>query len=305
MGLRESSHTSRTIPFSIIGIGRIFGTMQQSWHNLYKVSDLFFCPHRFHKHHESGTSVWHVVKYKGCYPIGCVSFAWKCRKFDDGHRCPRDKKHVGKDCFSCPCFYDIKLAFAPELQVESAAFDEFQKDFAEFEEWVQGLSAKRIEVRGAVRSISPLLENHGDNGCLRIACRGVLLHLSDGVFRYDRFLDPFYARLSFSMHDRIRLAVGDTIDMMGQLEIDRGRFVFSKVGDIDIVRQGDGETITSSQLRQTKFTGSAIDGQPGKCLRCAHGLLIDSPRSDGRSSPRRLLYCLKGVADHRFCPYGI
>ena len=303
--LWESSYTSRTIPFSIIQIGRIFSAMQQSWRNLYKVSDLFFCPHRLHKHHESGTSVWHVVKYKECYPNGCVSFAWKCRKFDDGHKCPRSKKHVGKDCSSCSFFYDLKLAYSPELKAESSEYDRFRKDFAEFEEWVREMSGKRIEVRGKIKSVNPLLTNHGSNGSLRIACRGALLSMVDGIFGYDLCRDPFYARLSFDVYDRAKLAVGDEIDMMGQLEIDRGRFVFGKVGNIDIVRTENGETIPSSQLKQAKFTGTVIDGQPAKCLRCPHGLLIDSSQSDGRSSPRRLLYCTKGVADYHFCPYNV
>jgi hypothetical protein len=133
----------------------------------------------------------------------------------------------------------------------------------------------------------------------------VLLYLSDGVFGYDRFLDPFYARLTFDVYDRAELAVGDEIDMKGQLEIDRGRFVFGKVGNIDIIRSENGEIIPSSQLKRAKFSGAVIDGQPTKCLRCPHGLLIDSSQSDGRSSPRRLLYCTKGVADYHFCPYNV
>jgi hypothetical protein len=103
----------------------------------------------------------------------------------------------------------------------------------------------------------------------------------------------------------MELGVGDVLDMKGQLEIDRGRFVFGKVGNIDIVSSEDGDTIPSSQLKQAKFTGTVIDGQPAKCLRCPHGLLIDSSQSDGRSSPRRLLYCTKGIADYHFCPYSV
>lgn len=279
--------------------------MQRSWRNLYKVSDLFSCPHRLHKHHESGTSVWHVIKFKGCYPDGCVSFAWKCRKFDDGHKCPRRKKHVGKDCASCRYFYDLKQAFSPDLKADPADYERFRKDLADFEEWIDEISGRRIEVRGRIKSINPWLTNRGDNGSIRIACRGALLYLVDGVFAYDLFLDPFYARLSFDVYDRAELAVGDVIDMKAQLEIDRGRFVFGKVGSIEIVDHGSGGSLTSSELRQMKFTGTVVDGQPAKCLRCPHGLLIDSQQSDGRSAPRRLLYCKKGVADYRFCPYHV
>ncbi len=305
LDLWESSHTNRTISFNIRQIERIFVLVQQSWRNLYKVTDLFSCPHRLHKHHESGTSVWHVLKYKACFPDGCVTFAWKCTKFDDGHKCPRNKKHVGKDCFSCPHFYDLKLAYSPDVQVDDVDYARFRSDFSEFEEWVNGLTGKRVEIRGRIKTVNPLLTNEGDNGNFRIACRGVLLYLTDGIFGYDIFEDPFYARLSFSAYDRINVAVGDTLDMKGQLEIDRGRFVFGKVGDIEVVRRGESEPIPSSQLKQAKFTGTVVDGQPAKCLLCAHGLLIDSSNSDGRSAPRRLLYCIKGVADYHFCPYTI
>jgi hypothetical protein len=267
------------------------------------VSDLFFCPQRLHKHHESGTSAWHILKYKRCYPEGCISFAWKCLKFDDGHKCHRGKKHVGKDCFSCPFFYDLKNSFQPELRVTPEEYGKFESEFAEFEEWLGEIVGKRIEVRGQIKSINPLLTNYGESGALSIACRGILLYFREGIFGYDRFLDPFYARLSFEVYDRARVSVGDEIDFKGELLIDRGRLVFEKVGSVEVIRSSGEAPVEVGELRQVKFTGSLIDGQPAKCLRCRHGLLIDNAASDGRSTPRRLMYCAKGVADYRYCPY--
>jgi hypothetical protein len=277
--------------------------MQESWRNQYKASDLFFCPQRLHKHHENGTSVWHILKYKSCFPQGCISFLWKCRKFDDGHKCHRGKKHVGKDCFSCSFFYDLKNAFQPELLVSHDEYQEFAKEFAAFEEWIVGISGKRIEVRGKITSISPLLTNYGENGLANVSCRGILLYFREGIFKYDRFLDPFYARLSFDVYDRSGVVVGDEIDFKGELLIDRGRFVFEKVGSVEVIRAAGGDQVPANQLRQVKYTGTVIESQPAKCLRCRHGLLIDNAASDGRSTPRRLMYCAKGVADYRYCPH--
>ncbi len=279
--------------------------MQRQWHNLYKRDDLFYCPHRLHKHRERGTSAWHILKNKGCYPQGCFSFRWRCRKFDDGHACPRKKKHVGKDCFSCPFFYDLKEAYQPELRVEAAEYDAFTRELADFEDWLETILGKRIEVRGEVASVNPLLVNHGNNGSLRIAGQGVLLYFREGIFGYDQFLDPFYARLSFDVYRRSEVAVGDEIDMMGELQIDRGRFVFRRVGGIEKIHDAGNRPVPTQTLREAKFTGTMIDGQPAKCMRCSHGLLIDSVNGDGRSQPRRLMYCTKGVADYRFCPYNV
>ena len=279
--------------------------MQTEWRNLYKRSDIFFCPHRLHKHRESGTSAWHILKNKGCFPAGCMSFRWRCQKFENGQKCHRDKKHVGKDCFSCPFFFDIKESHQPELKIEQSEYDKFIRQFEEFEEWVGELRGKRIEVRGTVASINPLLVNHGENGNLKIAGRGVLLYFRDGIFGYDKFLDPFYARLSFDVYERAEIAVGDEIDLKAQLEIDRGRFVFERVGSIERIHESGNDPVATSQFRQAKFTGTMIDGQPAKCLRCRHGLLIDSLNGDGRSQPRRLMYCTKGVADYRYCPYNV
>ncbi len=279
--------------------------MQREWRNLYKRDDIFFCPHRLHKHRESGTSAWHILKHKGCFPQGCFSFRWRCRKFDDGHVCPRKKKHVGKDCFSCPFFYDLKEAYQPELKIETGEYESFQRELAEFEDWVEERRGKRIEVRGEVASVNPLLVNHGENGSLRIEGRGVLLYFREGIMGYDRFLDPFYARLSFDVYRRSGVAVGDEIDMKGELQIDRGRFVFRRVGSVEKIRSSGSAPVPIQRFREAKFTGTMIDGQPAKCLRCPHGLLIDSVNGDGRSQPRRLMYCTKGVADYRYCPYNV
>jgi hypothetical protein len=278
--------------------------MQRQWRNLYKRADIFFCPHRLHKHHESGTSVWHILKNKGCFPQGCNTFRWRCRKFESGQKCPRDKKHVGKDCFSCPFFYDLKESHQPELRIGADEYEQFKCEFGEFEDWINDLRGKRIEIRGEVVSVNPMLVNFGENGSLRIAGQGVLLYFREGIFGYDRFLDPFYARLSFEVYQRYGVAVGDEIDMKGELQIDRGRFVFRKVGSIEKIRVSGGEPIPVAQLRAAKFTGTMVEGQPAKCLSCLNGLLIDSVNGDGRSQPRRLMYCTKGVADYRYCAYN-
>ncbi len=279
--------------------------MQTEWRNLYKRSDIFFCPHRLHKHRESGTSAWHIIKHKQCFPAGCMTFRWRCRKFESGQKCPRKKKHVGKDCFSCPFFFDVKEAYQPEVKLQQEEYEDFARRFAEFEEWVEGLQGRRIEVRAEVSTINPHLVNHGKNGELRIAGRGVLLYFREGVFQYDKFLDPFYARVSFNVYERYQVAAGDEIDFKGELRIDRGRFVIERVGGIEKIRGGGGEVADLRAFRQARFSGTMIDGQPAKCLRCRHGLLIDSVNGDGRSQPRRLMYCTKGVADYRYCPYNV
>jgi hypothetical protein len=279
--------------------------VQSEWRNLYKRSDVFFCPHRLHKHRESGTSTWHIIRHKQCFPQGCKTFRWRCRKFEAGRKCHRGKKHVGKDCFSCPYFFDIKEVYQPETKLPENEYRNFLREFEEFEDWVTELTRRRIEVRAVVKAINPLLVDHGGNGIPKIAGRGVLLYFGEGIFEYDKFLDPFYARLSFSVYDRYRIAVGDEIDFKGELRIDRGRFVIDRVGGIETIRASGGEIADLKELRQARFTGTVIEGQPAKCLRCPNGLLIDSLNSDGRSQPRRLMYCTKGVADYRYCPYNI
>lgn len=285
-------------------IVRITG-MQRQWRNLYKRADIFFCPHRLHKHHEQGTSAWHILKNKNCYPHGCNTFRWRCQKFEANQKCPRGKKHVGKDCFSCPFFYDLKESYQPDLSIEPVEYEKFQREFAEFEDWIYDLKGKRLEVRGEIASISPLLVNFGENGNLRIAGQGVLLYFRSGILGYDKFLDPLYARLSFEGYLRSGVAVGDEVDFKGELQIDRGRFVFRKVGSIEKIHASGRSPIPVAQLRAAKFTGTMIDGQPSKCMRCPNGLLIDSANGDGRSQPRRLMYCTKGVADYRYCTYNV
>lgn len=275
--------------------------MQRSWRNLYK-ANVFHCGHRLHKHAERGTSAWHILKHKNCYPDGCISFSWKCRLFDQRRKCHRNKKHVGRECFSCKFFYDEKNIFQPEVTVTDEKLKEFQRSFLEFEEWVGELSGRRIELRGEIGRITPHLVMRGDRS-RHVTGGGILLYFREGIFGYDRFIDPFYAVLSTGVYERARVVAGDEIDFKGMLQIDRGRFVFRRVGGIEIVNSNGGDPIPVSRLAQSRFTGSIIEGQPGKCLRCIHGLLIDREVEDGSSRPRRLMYCTEGIADYRYCPY--
>lgn len=275
--------------------------MQRHYRNLYK-TPLFHCGHRLHKHAEKGTSAWHVLKYKRCYPEGCISFDWKCRELEQRGKCHRGKKHVGRDCFSCKFFYDEKNVFQPEIRPSQGSMEEFEKRFSEFEEWVSELEGRRIEVRGVVGRVMPYLLLRS-NQAAHVRSGGVQLYFREGIFGYDRFDDPFYAILSTGVYDRSGVAAGDEIDFKAVLQIDRGRFVFRRVGGIEIIRSEQGDHIDSRELTQARFTGSIIEGQPLKCLRCIHGLLVDDNSSDGRSRPRRYMYCLKGVADYRYCPY--
>ncbi len=274
--------------------------MQKSWSNLYK-ADVFHCGHRLHKHSERGTSAWHILKYKKCYPDGCISFNWKCRLFDQRRKCHRNKKHVGRECFSCKFFYEEKNVFQPEATMTDKEMREFQSDFVEFEEWVDQLTGRRTEVRGRIGRIMPHLVMRGDRG-QHVFGNGILLYFPDGIFGYDRFVDPFYAIASTGVYERARVAAGDEIDFKGVLQVDRGRFVFRRVGGIEVVNSNGNDPVPASRLLQSRFTGSVIEGQPGKCLRCVHGLLVDHDVSDGRSRPRRFMYCTKGIADYRYCP---
>lgn len=274
--------------------------MQTTRRNLYKAT-VFSCPHRLHRHAEKGTSAWHILKQKQCFPGGCLSFVPRCQMFDQNRKCPRKKRRLEPSCASCRYFYEEKRSFQPESKLDEAEYQRFQLELEEFEEWLSELRNRRIEVRGKIEKVMPLLVQQGRNN--NVSCRGALLYFPEGIIVRDRFADPFYARLSFNVYERSRVAAGDEIDFEGQLRVDRGRLVFQQVGGIDRVRDEGGEYVSLSQLRRPQFEGSQISGQPSKCMQCRHGLLIDNLNGDGRLQARRTMYCLKGVADYRFCPY--
>lgn len=292
-------YSSRRKPYRQQERGSIICVMQTERRNLYKAT-IFSCPHRLHRHAEQGTSVWHILKQKQCFPGGCLSFVPRCRQFDQRRKCPRKKRRIEPSCGSCQYFYEEKRSFQPDSTLPADEMKLFQRELAEFEEWLAELRNRRIEGRGRIEKIMPLLVQQGRNN---ISCRGVLLYFREGIIVRDRLVDPFYARLSFNTYERSRVAVGDVIDFEGQLTVDRGRLVFQQVGSIDRVRTDGGDYIDLSELRRTRISGSEINGQPNKCMQCRHGLLIDNLNGDGRTTARRLMYCLKGVADYRYCPY--
>jgi hypothetical protein len=273
--------------------------MQTRRRNLYKAT-IFKCAHRLHRHAEKGTSVWHILKQKECYPGGCLSFRPRCEQFDRRRKCPRKKRRLEPSCASCQYFYEEKRNFQPDPVLSDAEMKRFWRELEEFEDWLGEIKDRRLEVRGKVEKVLPHLVRQQRRS---ITCRGILFFFTTGIIGRDIFEDPFYARLSSNVYERAQIAAGDEIDFEGQLIIDRGRLVFNRVGQIDLVRPGDAEFVSMDNFRRVRIAGSEIDGQPNKCLQCRHGLLIDDLDSDGRSRPRRLMYCLKGVADYRYCPY--
>ena len=276
--------------------------------NLYKAPDIFRCRHDVHRPFKSAMSPFHILQQKQCYPHGCVTFIWKCRLLAKHKKCFRGFEHVGRKCFNCRYFYEEKQHQYPEFRQNGQSAEEFMAAFAEFEDWVHDLQQRRVLAEGTIRAVTPQLffipHKEGQN----LQARGFLARFDQGYIDNQPFEDPFYLSLSPLSQNQLQLRPDDQVEFEAQLHIDRGRFKFHKGGRFHFMQRGQQQALRKADITVALQTYTIQDGQPGKCLSCAHGVLaeriVDAPaRSDkkDKNGPTRLLICLQGVRDYKDC----
>ena len=271
--------------------------------NQYKRQDIFRCVHQAHSAFENVVSVYHVMKQKKCYPNGCIYFLYRCKKLNKGLRCPRNYTHVGRNCFGCQYFYDIKVINHPKIIVDNEKYNEFIKELKDWEDWLSYHLYKEIDFSGEIKTVKPFFKKEiaGKNSKLRF--KGFLLTFINGFFNITRFEDPVYAVIPPFIQQRFNFVPGDKIEFLARLFIDKGRLVLKRLRRIEIDEKGDGFLWTTDAVRVVKVTGKMHTTQDEKCLICPMGCLIDVEEigKDGKIKLYRRLFCLEGHEDPYTC----
>ena len=268
--------------------------------NEYKRSDIFLCSNQAHAKFGKRVSAYHVLKVKNCYPNGCVYFYWRCKKLNKGEPCPRGYKHVGRKCFGCKEFYDVKITNHLRVAVSEGEWERFQQDLAEFEDWLQEVRGKTLSINGRIDAVKPHLIRNG-LGERGLRLRGFILTFRESFIGRVHFEDFSYADVPVALQRRYRFSPGDRLEFLATVELDNGRIVFRRLRRIEFEEHTPNSEWSPTETVVSLSTATELPVQLEKCHYCPHGVLVDVKRGDQQQNQARRLYCLKGIRDPVAC----
>ncbi|MFZ5515804.1 MAG: hypothetical protein ACOY90_04165 [Candidatus Zhuqueibacterota bacterium] len=250
-------------------------------------------------------SVFHVLRQKNCYPQGCIQFLWRCHLLNKGKRCTRGFKHVGRKCFGCREFFDIKIHSQPVLLITEAEYEKFLEQLGEFEDWLEQLHDRNIDIQGRIASVKPALTKIITHRSERLELKGYLLHFNESFIDRSHWEDHCYAVIYPDQQQRFNFAAGDELDFRARVTLDQGRLVFKKLNSIDFSFRSNRPAWSNSEALVIQHTLIPFDRQPQKCYHCDQGMLVDViDRTKPQLERRRQLFCLKNYADPNDCIYS-
>jgi hypothetical protein len=272
--------------------------------NSYKREDVFVCRHESHEGFCHRVSAHHVLREKRCHPSGCLEFLWKCKLLGKGGACPKEYRHVGNNCTQCRHYDEEKLHRYPEVILTPEAYRAFQEACREFDEWLEDHEDRLLDAGGRVASIRPHLLRRVDGPRSSLVLRGFLLRLEAAYVGRDGLEDALYLRISRAQQQRHQIAVGDDIEALARISLDRGRLVGAPARRIRIEIRSGNRPATWHEALLDRANAVSVPGQPARCLSCERGVLIDIEQMGSRrSGPRREVLCLEGIGRPRDCPH--
>jgi len=272
--------------------------------NQYKRLDVFRCNYQSHAKFENKVSVYHVLKVKKCYPQGCIYFKWKCRLINKGKRCIKGYNYIGKNCYGCSYYYDIKVHSQPIIKLSPDKYQEFLEELQLFEDWLDEIENHTVNFWGKIDVVKPRLHKIISPAGNNLKLNGFTLVFREAYFDNTHFEDLCYAIISPDPQRRFKFVGGDEVEFQAIVQVDRGRILLRKLRHIDFVNRSDNSALTYSEALVQKRTATLFYKQQKKCLTCAHGILIDVyDQSNTKQIRRRELFCLKGITDPELCCY--
>ncbi|RPI01235.1 MAG: hypothetical protein EHM72_06965 [Calditrichaeota bacterium] len=231
-------------------------------------------------------------------------FKWTCALKNKGKTCIRKFNHIGRLCEGCSHFLDEKIHYQPRIVIDNAAFERFQQEIEEFDEWVAEHRERDLDIWCRVRLIKPRFRKiiYGAKAQLRL--EGYLLVSKEGFIGLTPFDDYFYAYLTPQQQDRLRISANDTFDARGRMKLDRGRVLFSALWAIQIQERSGGITWNNSRALVAKNSAVELSDQPESCLHCPYGALADVVIQEKQQNKLvRTLYCLEGYPTPEVCGF--
>jgi len=270
--------------------------------NQYKRLDVFRCSQEAHRRFGGRVSVYHVLKEKSCFPLGCLYFVWHCVLLEKGNRCIQGYRFTGKKCKGCTHFMDEKVHLQPELLLNDNEYECFQDQLEDFETWLGDIRFKRLNVAGRINSVKPWFEQVLYPGQVHTKLRGYLIVIKRGFIGNSFFKDTFYIRISEGLMRAYSFVPKMKLELNGEIREDRGRIIIHRPKRIEVLKPGWGRPLTRERALVDAKTATLLNDQPDQCLACRWGALIDvMDRKKEEDRRYRKLYCLKSIADPEGC----
>jgi hypothetical protein len=273
--------------------------------NCYKREDVFLCRHDFHRRFDHRVSAYHVLIEKRCYPEGCVAFAWKCKRMHQGEGCPKGYHHVGSNCTQCRFYDEEKILRRPAVQLDEAQFAEFMEDCRAFDDWLEQLRHRPVDLGGRVTDVRPHLVRRVDGRRSSLSLLGYLVRLQPGFIGLQGIDEALYLEVSRAQQERLGIASGDRVEAEVWVCLDRGRLVGLKPRRLRIEERNGGRPPSWDGALIDREGAVVLPSQPERCLRCDRGVLVDVEQAEvgRRPARRRELLCLEGIGRPHECPY--
>ena len=274
--------------------------------NPYKRLDVFKCKSLGHEKFENRVSVHHVMRIKNCYPQGCIYFLWRCHLLNKGQACIKGYQHVGRKCFGCKHYFDEKINNQPLMLLSNEEYRQFLEELEEFEDWLESLNSKLIDIQGTIQTVKPALTKIISHQSTHLNLNGYFIHFGDAFIDRTHWEDNCYAMVYPDQQERYQFAPDDQIEFRARVELNQGRLIFKRLNSIDVLSRSQKSTWTNSEALVARTTTSSFARQPQKCLHCDQGVLVDViDKSRPQWTRSRELFCLKSYPDPEFCFYLI
>lgn len=274
--------------------------------NPYKRLDVFRCKAAAHTKFEHRVSVFHVLRVKNCYPQGCIYFWWRCQLLNKGQSCIKNYQHVGRKCFGCKHYYDEKSHNQPQLLISAAEYQDFLDELDDFEDWLESVKDRAIDIQGTIRSVKPALTKIISHQKVHLSLNGYFLHFDQAYIDRNDWEDHCYAIVYPDQQARYQFAAGDELEFRGRVALNRGRLIFQRLHQIEFHQRSSAHTWSNSQALVAQHSIISFAEQPSKCLHCDQGMLvdvIDKLRPEWKRY--RELFCLKSFPDPSVCYYAV
>ena len=274
--------------------------------NLYKRLDIFKCKSLGHAAFENQVSVYHVLRARKCYPQGCIYFQWRCKLLNKGKSCIRGYSFVGRKCFGCKHFYDEKINNQPLLQIPEQEYSDFLAELDDFEDWVQKVDHRTLDIEGEIVSVKPALMKTIQHKSSHLSLTGYFIHFREAFVDRQHWEDHCYGFVYPDQQKRFQFAPGDRLEFRATVQFNRGRLVFKKLRHIEFISRSGKATWTNSQALVTKHTIVPLTKQKNKCLHCRYAVLVDvMDHTRATRQKRRELMCLKSVREPEVCIFHL
>ncbi len=231
-----------------------------------------------------------------------MQFVWKCKIFGKDFDCPRDFKHVGRNCGDCKHYYEEKIYRKPEFQVGETELAAFMSQLEDYRYWLSTVVDRKVTFSGEIAGVFPSLIKIIDYDKSEIRLNGFLIRFERAHLGYDLFDDRIYLQVGQGFLRKYQPADGDAIECQAILKTDRGRVVIINPTRIEYAQGDNQPLIDYSKALVGKSTGAIVKDNCSLCRGCPYGALMDVVVIRPQPNQYRRFYCLRGVDMSRDCP---